>query len=60
MGVPADRELRLLIHAPRGRDAGVVHTVLAAQHMAAHVCVTPGELLECMDAGAAGAIITEE
>lgn len=60
MAAPADPELRLLIHAPRGRDAGVVHTVLAAQHMAARVCVAPGELLECMDAGAAGAIITEE
>jgi signal transduction histidine kinase/ActR/RegA family two-component response regulator len=60
MAAPADPELRLLIHAPRGRDAGVVHTVLEAQHMAARVCVAPGELLECMDAGAAGAIITEE
>lgn len=58
--VPADPELRLLIHAPRGRDAAVVQVVLNAQQMASHVCETPAQLLACMEEGAAGAILTEE
>ena len=53
-------ELRLLVHAPRGRDASVVRTVLTTQGMGAHVCDTREELLAAIDEGAAGAILTEE
>jgi len=53
-------ELRLLIHAPRGRDAAVVETVLRAQRLATHVCTTGDALLDAMDEGAGGAIVTEE
>jgi signal transduction histidine kinase/ActR/RegA family two-component response regulator len=53
-------ELRLLVHAPRGRDASVVQTVLSAQGLPCFVCATAADLLRCMDEGAAGAIITEE
>jgi signal transduction histidine kinase len=53
-------DLRLLIHAPRGRDAAVVQTVLHAQGMETHICDEPGGLVQCLEQGAAGAIITEE
>ncbi|MGE4239294.1 response regulator [Ramlibacter sp.] len=53
-------ELRLLIHAPRGRDASVVETVLREQELLPHICASPTELLDCLDAGSAGAILTEE
>lgn len=56
----SDVELRLLVHAPRGRDAAVVETVLGGQSMRAHVCPTPASLLEALNEGAAGAIVTEE
>jgi signal transduction histidine kinase/ActR/RegA family two-component response regulator len=56
----SERELRLLIHAPRGRDAPVVQTVLVAQGIGNHVCSSCAELLQAMDEGAAGAILTEE
>lgn len=56
----SDTELRLLIHAPRGRDASVVETVLAAQRLPAFICPAPDDLLACMREGAAGAIVTEE
>ena len=53
-------DLRVLIHAPRGRDAAVVQSVLAMQKIAAHVCMTDDELLAALDEGAAAAILTEE
>nr|MDQ6880829.1 response regulator [Pseudomonadota bacterium] len=52
-------ELRVLVHAPRGRDATVVKGVLEPRHTA-HVCDDPHELLRRMDEGAAAAIVTEE
>ena len=52
-------ELRVLVHAPRGRDATVVKGVLEPQHTA-HVCDDPDELLQQMNEGAAAAIVTEE
>ncbi|MES2936544.1 MAG: response regulator [Pseudomonadota bacterium] len=53
-------ELRILIFAPRGRDAAVVRTVLQAQGIDSQVCETQAELVGALHAGAAGAILTEE
>lgn len=53
-------ELRVLIHAPRGRDAAVVQTVLSGQDFASLVCATERELLHAMQEGAAAVIVTEE
>jgi signal transduction histidine kinase/ActR/RegA family two-component response regulator len=53
-------ELRLLVHAPRGRDASVVQSVLSAQGLGVSVCDTPAQLLDRMAEGAAAAILTEE
>jgi signal transduction histidine kinase/CheY-like chemotaxis protein len=52
-------ELRVLIHAPRGRDAAVVRSVLGAAHKGV-VCADATELLHCLREGAAAAILTEE
>jgi signal transduction histidine kinase/ActR/RegA family two-component response regulator len=53
-------ELRVLIHAPRGRDAHVVHTVLQAQKIESLVCVTEQDLLAQLQQGAAAVVLTEE
>ena len=53
-------ELRILVHAPRGRDAAVVQTVLDFQRIKTHVCSSHEELVRCLAEGAAGAIVTEE
>jgi len=53
-------ELRVLIHAPRGRDAAVVHGVLSRQGIASHICTTEEELIDCLIEGAASVILTEE
>ena len=53
-------ELRVLIHAPRGRDGAVVHGVLTHQGIEARVCTTEDELLQCVQEGAAAVILTEE
>ena len=52
-------ELRVLIHAPRGRDAAVVKGVLEPYH-AVEVCQEAEQLAARLDEGAAAAIITEE
>jgi len=52
-------ELRVLIHAPRGRDAAVVKDVIRPHH-AGHICHTPAQLVAAMKEGAAAAVITEE
>jgi signal transduction histidine kinase/CheY-like chemotaxis protein len=52
-------ELRVLVHAPRGRDALVVKDVIQAHH-AAHVCNTPARLIAAMKEAAAAAVVTEE
>ena len=52
-------ELRVLIHAPRGRDANVVQGVLGQAHGGV-VCEEPAQLLRCINEGAAAAIVTEE
>src|SRR5690349_21374486 len=53
-------ELRVLIHAPRGRDGAVVHGVLTHQGIEALVCGTEEELLARLNEGAAAVILTEE
>lgn len=53
-------ELRVLIHAPRGRDAAVVQSVLEGQGIAARACATEDELMGCLLEGAAAIILTEE
>ena len=52
-------ELRVLVHAPRGRDAAVVQGVLERHHQV-RICDGAQCLLACLDEGAAAAIVTEE
>jgi hypothetical protein len=53
-------ELRVLVHAPRGRDAAVVQGVLAGQSIDADVCDSVHGLIGCLNEGAAAVILTEE
>ena len=53
-------ELRVLIHAPRGRDASVVHNVLASQRIESLVCESEQDLMAALEEGAASVILTEE
>ena len=53
-------EQRVLIHAPRGRDALVVSQVLKGQGMHAEVCDSLESLTSCLDVGAGIAFVTEE
>jgi signal transduction histidine kinase/CheY-like chemotaxis protein len=52
-------ELRVLIHAPRGRDASVVEGVLDPRHEVV-ICAEPAHFVRCLHEGAAAAIVTEE
>jgi signal transduction histidine kinase/CheY-like chemotaxis protein len=52
-------EFRVLIHAPRGRDATVVKGVLGEAH-SVEICEDGRDLLSCLAAGSAAAIVTEE
>jgi signal transduction histidine kinase/CheY-like chemotaxis protein len=52
-------EFRVLIHAPRGRDASVVKGVIESRH-AVDVCVDGTQLPAELDKGAAAAVVTEE
>ncbi|MBG9390317.1 response regulator [Caenimonas aquaedulcis] len=52
-------ELRVLVHAPRGRDAAVVKDVIEASHRV-EVCATAPQLVAALNAGAAAAVLTEE
>jgi PAS domain S-box-containing protein len=53
-------EQRILIHAPRGRDAPVAQGVLEAAHMPSLVCSSGDVLVDRLMEGAAAVIITEE
>jgi signal transduction histidine kinase/CheY-like chemotaxis protein len=53
-------ERRVLIHAPRGRDAAVIHKLLEAIELTAVICTSADVMLEALDEGAAAAILTEE
>jgi signal transduction histidine kinase/ActR/RegA family two-component response regulator len=52
-------ELRVLIHAPRGRDAAVVESVLQERHKVA-VCPEWTDLMRCLQHVSAATIVTEE
>jgi len=52
-------ELRVLIHAPRGRDAAVVQGVLDPRHEVV-ICAEPADFVRRLHEGAAAAIMTEE
>ncbi|RZL63047.1 MAG: response regulator [Variovorax sp.] len=53
-------ERRVLIHAPRGRDAEVVKRVVEGIRLVALVCDSADELMSRLSEGAAAAIVTEE
>jgi signal transduction histidine kinase len=53
-------ERRVLIHAPRGRDAAVVQRVLADIRLTTAICESAGQVLRELEVGAAAAILTEE
>ena len=53
-------ERRVLVHAPRGRDAPVISQVLQAQAMHAEVCDSLAALADELAAGAGIAFVTEE
>ena len=52
-------ELRVLIHAPRGRDAAVVKDVIQPHHQS-QICNTVAQLAAALKNGAAAAVVTEE
>ena len=51
---------RLLVLAPRGRDAGVIGEVLGRERLDCVVVPDVGALLAGIDAGAGAAIVAEE
>ncbi|RZI97390.1 MAG: response regulator [Variovorax sp.] len=53
-------ERRVLIHAPRGRDAVVVQSVLGSRDLPNLVCDSAQQMLANLNEGAAAAILTEE
>ncbi len=53
-------EERVLILAPRGRDAAVIEQVLDRAGLAAAICADVTEWVSCLRAGAGSAIVTEE
>jgi signal transduction histidine kinase/ActR/RegA family two-component response regulator len=52
-------EMRVLIHAPRGRDAAVVQSVVAVDHQV-EICLEPADLMRCLQQVSAATILTEE
>src|SRR4051794_26858889 len=53
-------ERRVLVHAPRGRDATVISQVLQTQAMHAEVCESLDDLTAALGVGAGTAFVTEE
>jgi len=53
-------DMRVLIHAPRGRDAAVVQGVLSAQRIESRICATRDDFIDCLIEGAASVVLTEE
>ena len=60
MTAPGAHEERVLILAPRGRDAQVAEQVLARAGTRAEACPDISGWLACLQAGAGAALITEE
>ncbi|AWN41308.1 ATP-binding protein [Methylobacterium durans] len=57
---PADHEGRVLILAPRGRDAGVIEQVLNRAGTPTASCPDLADWVTCLRAGAGTALVTEE
>src|SRR5579872_6717959 len=55
-----ERELRVLILAPIGRDAQLLASTLTTNGIAIQHCSTVERLLDLIDEGAAVAIVTDE
>ena len=53
-------ERRVLIHAPRGRDAAVIRSVVEGMKLGAEVCGSAADILGLLGQGASAAVITEE
>jgi PAS domain S-box-containing protein len=53
-------EERILVLAPRGRDAAVVEQVLARSGNATAICADTADWVACVKAGAGAALVTEE
>ncbi|RYZ12271.1 MAG: response regulator [Comamonadaceae bacterium] len=53
-------ERRVLIHAPRGRDASVVQGVIESMGLTTVVCGAADDLLSLLGRGASAAVMTEE
>lgn len=56
----AETEQRILILAPRGRDAALIAGTLAEDRIAAVICTDAPCLVRLLEEGAAGAIVAEE
>ena len=50
----------MLVLAPRGRDAAVISKVLKARQIGATECATAKQMVELLDQGAAGAVLTDD
>ena len=59
-GVETAAEHRVLILAPRGRDAGLAAGILARAGMACRVCADLADLVRAAAEGAGAALVTEE
>jgi signal transduction histidine kinase/CheY-like chemotaxis protein len=55
-----DPNLRVLIHAPLGRDAQLTAELLGRAGLASHICGSLGELCELVEEGAGVVLLTEE
>lgn len=53
-------EHRILVLAPRGRDAAVISKVLNARAIGTTECATSAQVVALLDQGAAGAVITDD
>jgi signal transduction histidine kinase len=57
---PPETEERILILAPRGRDASLIAGTLAEDRISAAICPDAAALVGLLEEGAAGAIVAEE
>jgi signal transduction histidine kinase len=60
MAVQSEREARILVLAPTGRDASLIVETLFADNLSALACTDGDQLLEFLKQGAAAAIVAEE
>jgi PAS domain S-box-containing protein len=60
MILSSDKDSRVLIVAPSGRDAELVSAALADVGMSCHVCSSPAQIVDELKLGAAAVVISEE